>query len=223
MNPIRCLALLAAVCLVACAPTPTRQAAPPLDAPAALAWLSARAQALSGGAPVVVRLVDDAVIQGQLESDGTLTLHRGLLVRLRDEAEATFVIAHELAHRELGHFEQRARGTDWDAAAAEHAADRRALEVLQQMGLRRNAGTSLLSLMAGEFETIPDLEPQAREVIAARLDLLWELTPPDHPARGADPWRRAVDPDWERWFARDPASADPQRTALVRGHVQREG
>jgi hypothetical protein len=221
MQRLRPWIALAFVLLLAACASPGRRATPPLDAPAVVAWLQARADALSGGTPVDVRVLDGDAIQGQLEPDGTLTLHRGLLVRLRDESEATFVIAHELAHRELGHFEQRATDPAWDADAAEHAADRRALEVLQQMGLRPDAGTSLLSALAGEFEAVPDVEVQARETVAKRLELLWEFTPPAHAGRDDDPWRRVVDPEWERWFARDPAAADPGRTALVRGHVRR--
>jgi hypothetical protein len=214
--PALCLALLAA-----CA-TPPRQAAM-LDDPEVGAWLQARAEALAGGEPVRVEVVDDARVQAEFAPDGQLRVWRGLLLRTRDEAEVTFVLAHEIAHRTLGHFVRRDGGAGWDPVAAEREADAAALDVLRQMGLRADASTSLLSLVAGEAARDPDADAAALALVEQRLEVLWEQVAgaPPHAMRGDDPWRALLDARFERWFAADPAARDPSRAALVREHVRR--
>jgi hypothetical protein len=220
MNVSRLLPSIALVALLTACGAPTRPAAP-LDDPAARDWLQARAEALAGGEPVQVQLVDGAAIQADLEPDGRLRLWRGLLLRTRDEAEITFVIAHELAHRALGHFDRRASASDWDPLAAELEADRQAIDTLRQMGLRGDAGTSLLSLLDAEFALALAADDPARLVVSRRLEALWELTPPPHQRRDGDGWRALVDARWDNWFAGDAAARDPTRASLVRDHVRR--
>jgi hypothetical protein len=222
MNVSRLLASIALAALLTACAAPTRPA-PPLDDPAVRDWLQARAEALSGGEPVQVELFGGAPIQADLQPDGRLRLWTGLLLRTRDEAEVTFVLAHELAHRTLGHFERRESGPDWDPLVAELEADRQAIDTLRQMGLRGDAGTSLLSLLDAEFALALAADDPARITVSRRLEALWELTPPPHERRGSDGWRALVDARWDTWFADDAASRNPAREALVRDHVRRPG
>lgn len=222
MRAFRLLPALCLVLLAACAAAPPRPAAT-LDDPEATAWLQARAEALAGGEPIRVEIVDAARVQAELTPDGRLRVWRGLLLRTRDEAEITFVLAHELAHRTLGHFARRDDGSDWDPVAAEREADAAALDMLRQMGLRADAATSLLSLVAGEAARDPDVDPAALSMVEQRLEVLWEqvVGAPPHAMRGEDPWRVLLDARFERWFAADPAARDATRAALVREHARR--
>lgn len=223
---MRASALLPALCvllLAACATQRPASSTPPLDDPQATAWLQARADALSGGDPVQVEIVDAARMQAELAPDGRLRVWRGLLLRTRDEAEITFVLAHEIAHRTLGHFARREAGTGWDPLAAEREADSAALDALRQMGLRADAATSLLSLAAAESALDPASDRDALALVDQRLEVLWEQVggAPPHAMRAADPWRALMDARFERWFGADPAAIDPARAAMVRDHVQR--
>lgn len=222
MRPFRWPLLLLPVVLAACASAPPRAVAPLAD-PAVEAWLQARADALSGGEPVRIEVLDGPLVQAELGADGTLRIWRGLLLRTRDEAEITFVIAHELAHRALGHFERREAGAGWDALEAEREADRAALESLRQMGLRADAATSLLSLAAGEAHLERGADAAAPDQVGQRLEVLWEqvASVPAHPMRADDPWRALVDTRFEAWFGDDPAARDLAREGLVRDHVRR--
>ena len=222
MHAHRLLAIGLALLLAACTAAPSRPEAP-LDDPEVAAWLQARAEALAGGEPVRVELVDGARVQADLQPDGRLRVWRGLLLRTRDEAEITFVLAHELAHRALGHFVRRDAGAGWDPVAAEREADAAALGVLRQMGLRADASTSLLSLVAGEAARDPDADRAALALVEQRLEVLWEQVAgaPPHAMRGEDPWRALLDARFERWFAADPAARDAARAAMVREHARR--
>jgi hypothetical protein len=213
--------LLAVSTATGCAGRTTRQPGAPVDDPQVVAWLDARAKALSGADAPTVEVVADDGIQAEILPDGRLSLRTALLLRVRDEAEITFIIAHELAHTELDHFAQRGQA-GWDPVQAEHEADLRALDTLRQMGLRADAGTSLLSAIDAELALIPNLDAEVRRLVAERLSRLWEFSLSSaHPPRMADGWRALMDSRWERWFARDPAASDAQREALVREHAQR--
>lgn len=227
MPPIR-LSILACLVLLlsACQSPAPRPATPLLEDPPLQQWLQIRAEALSGGAPVVVEVVDAPRLQAELTPDGRLRIWRGLLLRTRDEAEVTFVLAHELAHRSLGHFERRAAAGDtWDALEAEREADREALDALRQMGLRPDAATSLLSLVAGESALDPGADRAGLAMVEQRLEVLWEqvANADSHPMRMQDGWRALMDARFASWLATDPAARDPARTALLRDHVRRPG
>lgn len=216
---LACLALLLAACQ---SPAP-RPSALVFDDPPVQQWLQGRAQALAGGAPVVVEVVDGPRVQAELLPDGRLRIGRALLLRTRDEAEVTFVLAHELAHRALGHFERRAAGDGWNDLQAEREADREALDALRQMGLRPDAATSLLSVVAGERSLDPGVDREGLALVEQRLEVLWEQVAGagSHPMRAQDGWRALMDTRFEAWLADDPAAGDPARAALVREHVRR--
>jgi hypothetical protein len=218
----RAAILLCALLLVAgCAGTATKAPPAAFDDPEVIAWLGNRAAALAGGAAPTVEVIVDDGIQAELLPDGRLRLRTALLLRARDEAEITFIIAHELAHAELDHFARRERA-DWDPVQAEHEADLRALDTLRQMGLRADAGTSLLSAIDAELGLIADLDPGVRPLVSERLSRLWEFSVASgHPPRMGDGWRGLMDSRWESWFARDAAAGDARRESLLREHTQR--
>ena len=61
-------------------------------------------------------------------------------------ARLRFALAHELAHRQLGHFDRRDRA-GWDADAAEREADAVAIESLRTGGFPTDSGIELLQLI----------------------------------------------------------------------------
>jgi hypothetical protein len=113
-----------------------------------------------------IHVLDRPTPRADLLGGQVVVLHLGLLVRTRDEAELAFVLAHELAHRRLGHVAAR-RLADWDAQAAELAADRDAARTLQRLGYRVSAGSELLRRL---LET--SRSGAARELIEARIQAL---------------------------------------------------
>jgi predicted Zn-dependent protease len=119
-----------------------------------------------GTEPPRVYLLDRPEPGIDLLGERVLRIRLGLLLALRDEAELGFVLAHELAHRELGHVDSRRRA-GWDAEAAEQAADRYALEVLQRLRLRPEAGLVLLRRFASDAH-----QPGARTLIETRISAL---------------------------------------------------
>lgn len=94
-----------------------------------------------------------------MDTSGVLRVNDALLEQVEAPAELDFVLAHELAHLALNHFEAR-RNADWDAAAAELEADAWARARLQERGLDPCAGWRLLQRIA---RSIPLQEaPQAQ-------------------------------------------------------------
>jgi hypothetical protein len=91
------------------------------------------------------------------------------------------------------------------------------------MGLRADAATSLLSLVAAEHARDAEVDRAALALVEQRLEVLWEQVAraPPHTMPAADPWRALLDARFEEWFAADPAARDPARAAMVREHVRR--
>jgi hypothetical protein len=156
--------------------------------------------------------------RAELLPDGTLRLWTALLLRVGDESELAFVLAHELAHGQLGHFEQRAHAADWEPLRAEIEADQHALETLALRGWRRGAGHSLLGALRAEFVVARD--PRLRDALA-EIDLrLPGLPASTAPADVADdPWRMLSRARRTAWAGDDPGIREPARAAVIARHA----
>lgn len=135
--------------------------------PALEAWLAELLLRIdpSQGGELRLYLLDLRAPQADLIGERLLQVRAGLLSELRTEAELVFVLAHELAHRHLGHVEMRRR-RDWDAERAEREADRAALLALSRLGYASGAGAELLTRMHGRV-TQPDDRRRLQNRIAA--------------------------------------------------------
>lgn len=131
------------------------------------AYLQRLLMRLGNEAPAMrIHVLDRPAARADLLGGQVVLLHLRLLVETRNEAELAFVLAHELAHRRLGHVAARRRA-DWDADAAELAADGDAVQTLQRLGYRVSAGRELLRRL---LETTR--APAARALIEVRIQAL---------------------------------------------------
>lgn len=94
---------------------------------------------------VTVVVLDAPGLRCELIGARVLRLHRLLLDKLRDDDALAFVLAHELAHRALGHVQARRR-FGWDALAGEIAADAEARREMTAAGYRDVAREVLVRL-----------------------------------------------------------------------------
>lgn len=102
-----------------------------------------------------------------MDGNGVLRINIPLLYLVRSVTELDFVLAHELAHLALDHFESQRR-KDWDATETELDADSWARERLLELGLDPCAGTRLLRRIARSQE----LEPAQQAQLPLRLERL---------------------------------------------------
>jgi predicted Zn-dependent protease len=109
--------------------------------------------------------------QADLVAGRLLRLRSGLLRALQNEAELAFVLAHELAPVTLGHTALQLSG-QFDALAAEIAADAAAQQALQRLGLHPQAGVELL-LRLRRDDAVAAEQAQLRQ----RLEALMPLVP----------------------------------------------
>jgi len=91
--------------------------------------LSARPGRLEPGETFSIRLLDTSQALAVSPGRGQIVLSRGMIIRLMNESELAFVIAHEMGHQALGHSEEE----DIDADL-EMAADRYALGIVALAG-----------------------------------------------------------------------------------------
>jgi hypothetical protein len=138
----RILAALSAVALAACATTPSGPIWVPLEDPALQAYaqdLVCRIAPRCADHPVL--LVDLPEPQAEALPDGRIAVRKGLLLAVQEEAELVFVLAHEIAHRRLGH---RAPATLEARLPLELEADAAALQTLRRLGYPADAGSRLI-------------------------------------------------------------------------------
>lgn len=117
---------------------------------ALLGYLEQLLRRLATGEPPRLYVIQAPGLQADLLGERLLRLRSGLLTAVADEAELAFVLAHELAHGELGHLAAR-REDGWDAARAERAADAAALRTLERLGYDAGAPRALLERLAARL------------------------------------------------------------------------
>ena len=144
-------------------------------------WLVQQLQRIDPehGADLRLYLLDLPTPQIDLIGDEVLRLRLSLLLDLLDEAELIFLLAHELAHRDLGHSAAR-RAPGWDADAAEIAADATAAAALARLGYSPEHGAYLLLRMRERTQV-----SEARNLLQKRVDALHRLSLT--PTRGPPP------------------------------------
>jgi predicted Zn-dependent protease len=144
----RALLVLSTAALGACASTPAGPIWAPLEDPALQAYaqdLVCRIAPRCTDHPVL--LVDMPEAQAEALPDGRIALRKGLLLAVEEEAELVFVLAHEIAHRQLGH---RAPRTLEARLPLELQADAVALRTLVRLGYPPDAGTRLITRIRPE-------------------------------------------------------------------------
>jgi hypothetical protein len=135
--------------------------------PALVAWIVERLRLIDPehGPTLRVFVLDDPATQADLVGGKLLRVRAGLLRELRDEPELLFVLAHEVAHRRLGHVAAR-ESPNWDAIGAEIEADRVARQSLRSMGLAPDTGQALLQRLAAGLKRTEDLATIRRRIDA---------------------------------------------------------
>jgi hypothetical protein len=136
-----------------------------VDDPALHAWLTELLERIdpAGAARLEVFVLDRPQRQVDLVGGRLLRVRTGLLRMLASEDELVFVLAHELAHRSLGHVVAQQQ-PGWDPDRAEIDADREAGAALARLGYSRDAGRALLVRLLGSVD-----ERHDRARIEARI------------------------------------------------------
>jgi Zn-dependent protease with chaperone function len=182
-------------------------------------WLETRAQHIAKNQLVRVTLTNKNHVYAEINKDGTIHISSSFLLRIRDDAEITFVLAHEIAHWQLKHFKRRQGQKNWSAVHAEFEADRYATEILAREHLNPVAGATLLSALLAEQKLITNPSLAAQKTLQQRLTQLKKNTssnPSLMHSSTVNSWRTICLPIWEIWHNSDPASRSPSRSALLR-------
>lgn len=168
-------------------------------------------------------LLDEPGAVAAILPDGTLVLHTGLLLRLRDEAELAFVLAHELAHARRGDPPPRLADRPAGALGApsrerEAAADADAVARVRAAGYDATAAVDLWTRLAAEqaaagATALPGSHPSAAERLAAAR-LAATRTPGGE--RGTTAWDAIAGPRRPAWLATEREAGDPDATRAMR-------
>lgn len=134
------------------------------------------------GAGLRLYLLDLAAPQIDLIGREVLRLRLGLLLELQSEGELLFALAHEVAHRDLGHVEAR-RAPGWNPDEGEAAADARAVATLLRLGYAPDHGIRFLRRIRERTTAAP-----ARAQLDDRIRALERADSPSHQgSAAADP------------------------------------
>jgi hypothetical protein len=173
--------------------------------PALEAWLADMLLRIDPehGSDISLYLLDSPTLQADLVGERVLRVRLGLLLALINDGELTFVLAHELAHRSLGHVQAR-RGPHWDAQAAENAADRMAIDALARHGYAPSTASALLRRMLLQTSA-----KDARTQLHRRIDAIGAL-----PSQGNSLPSPTPDPRFDALLLRyrDRADRGPELT-----------
>ncbi|HMO01895.1 MAG TPA: M48 family metallopeptidase [Oligoflexia bacterium] len=99
-------------------------------------------------------LIDNPLPLAYLPGDGLIIISRGLVSIINNEAELAFIIAHEMAHEQLGHFELLAKNIQRrallsDRSELELEADKYALDIITLANYDPRAALSALKVVYG--------------------------------------------------------------------------
>ncbi|MCB1560569.1 MAG: M48 family metalloprotease [Xanthomonadales bacterium] len=129
-----------------------------------------------------VYVVDRPEAQARLWPNDMLIFTNGLLRLINQTgssaaAQLRFALAHELAHRQLGHFNRR-HHAGWDADAAEREADAVAMESLRTSNPPPDSGIELLQLIIEQRgENSRGAERMRARIAAMRKRISREVVP----------------------------------------------
>lgn len=156
-------------------------------------------------------------MRAEWREPGAVLLWIDLLLRVVDDDELSFVLAHELGHAALGHVASTA-GAGAAGPLLEQQADRWARDRIVAMGYRHDAGITLLRALAEELGDDP-ARKSVRTDIVLRLDSM--QSSPTTVSAAADPaageWPALQRARREAWAATDPSLRDDSaRAARVR-------
>jgi hypothetical protein len=135
---------------------------PPRDALADEPLHGALAELLCRVEPSCQRIrlyvIDRDFPQAEMFPDGRLLINIGMLTATHSESEIAFVLAHEIAHRRLGHIPAKSIDA---RAEIEQQADAFALDRLRAAGLQPYAGHRLLVRLLEQSREDAALAPEA--------------------------------------------------------------
>jgi len=223
--PLACLGLLLALlgaCATPHAPMATvaywRMDSAALRDPPLERYFDQRLAAIAPAGPAAASvLMRPPGMRAEWRQPGAVLLWIDLLLRVVDDDELSFVLAHELGHAALGH-----AATTVGAGAAgsllEQQADRWARDRIVAMGFRRDAGITLLRALAEELGEDPARTAVHAEILL-RLDAMQAWPTTGRTATGAAPaeWPALQRARREAWATMDPSLRDdPIRAARVR-------
>lgn len=222
--PRACLAALLAL-LAACAspgvPVATVahwRMAPQATRDAALeGYLDRRLADIAPAGPAAASVLMRAPgLRAEWREPGAVLVWTDLLLRVADDDELAFLLAHELGHASLGHV-ATASGAGAPDPALEREADQWARDRVVAMGYRDDAGITLLEALATELAGDP-ARAAARDAIAFRLAAMRDRAPATASPGPAPPgkWVALQRERRDAWAALDPSLRDPQRAAQVR-------
>jgi len=110
-------------------------------------------------------------------SSGLTAFSKGLVLSLSSESELAFVLAHELAHIELGHFTKNLEQVSAERRRMmEFEADSHALSILASAGYNSNAARLVLSRTRGFYEDskfYPGVEERIENIEARLRQSFW--------------------------------------------------
>ena len=136
--------------------------------PDLLGYLERFLRRLATGEPPRLYVIEAPAPQADLLGARLLRLRTGMLAAVATEDELAFVLAHELAHGELGHLAAR-RDAGWDAARAEREADAAALRTLARLRFDPGAPRALLERLAAGLPEGDRLRDRIEALPQARL------------------------------------------------------
>lgn len=222
--PLACLGALLAV-LGACATpgipmaaaahwrmAPTAMRDPPLEH-----YLDQRLAAIAPGGPAAASVLMRAPgLRAEWREPGVVLVWIDLLLRVADDDELAFVLAHEIGHARLGHV-ATADGSGAPDPALERQADHWARDRIAAMGHRDDAGITLLQALASELAVDAARAPMVA-AIETRIAAMRAAAPATVPSGPAPPgeWLVLQRARREAWAAQDPSLREPHRAALVR-------